>query len=73
LARDLAAQGLAQIEPLAPLSTAAVREMLRARLNEAVTAAVVDQAIELCAGNPLLVEQVVIELRRCGKLTQGQA
>jgi tetratricopeptide (TPR) repeat protein len=72
-ARDLAAQGLAQIEPLAPLSTAAVREMLSTRLSETVPAMVVDQAVEMCAGNPLLVEQVAIELRRSGTLTPGPA
>lgn len=72
-ARDLAAQGLAQIELLAPLSTATVREMLSARLSETVPATVVDQAVEMCAGNPLLVEQVAIGLRRSGKLTQGPA
>lgn len=72
-ARDLAAQGLAQIEPLAPLSTAAVRDMLSTRLSETVPAMVVDQAVEMCAGNPLLVEQVAIELRRSGTLTPGPA
>lgn len=72
-AQDLAAQGLAQIEPLAPLSTAAVREMLSARVGQAVPATVVDQAVERCAGNPLLVEQVAIGLRRSGKLIHGPA
>ena len=38
-AQDLAAHGLAQIVPLAPLSTAAVREMLSARLSETAQAA----------------------------------
>jgi tetratricopeptide (TPR) repeat protein len=71
-ARDLAAQGLAQIEPLAPLSTVATRELLCARVSGTVQAPVVDQAVELCSGNPLLVEQVALQLRRGGTLVPGQ-
>lgn len=71
-ARDLAAQGLAQIEPLAPLSAVTSRSLLRARLSGTVQATVVDQAVELCGGNPLLVEEVALELRRGGTLAQGQ-
>ncbi|MGH3774109.1 MAG: helix-turn-helix transcriptional regulator [Pseudonocardiaceae bacterium] len=71
-AQDLAAQGLAEIEPLAPLSTAAARELLCSRVSKQVSATVVDQAIDLCGGNPLLVEQVAAELRRSGKLAEGQ-
>ncbi|MGH3765648.1 MAG: ATP-binding protein [Pseudonocardiaceae bacterium] len=69
---DLAAQGSARIEPLAPLSTMAARELLCARVSGEVQATVLDQAIDLCGGNPLLVEQVALELRRGGKLTEGQ-
>lgn len=71
-ARDLAAQGLARIAPLAPLSTVAVRQLLLARLAGSVPDTVLDQAIEVCGGNPLLVEQVTIELRRSGRLSPGQ-
>lgn len=71
-AQDLAAQGLAEIEPLAPLSAAAARKLLCSRVNEQIPATVVDQAIDLCSGNPLLVEQVAAELRRSGKLSEGQ-
>lgn len=71
-ARDLFAQGLARIEPLAPLSATASRELLCARVSESVSDTVVDQAIDLCGGNPLLVEQVALELRRSGKLADGQ-
>ena len=71
-ARDLATQGLARVISLAPLSPTAVREMLLTRVSDAVPAMVVDQAVDMCSGNPLLVEQVAIELRRSGKLTQGQ-
>ncbi|MGH3701965.1 MAG: ATP-binding protein [Pseudonocardiaceae bacterium] len=71
-AQDLAAQGLARIESLAPLSTTTARKLLRSRVYGQVPAEVVDQALELCGGNPLLVEQVALELRRSGKLSEGQ-
>jgi DNA-binding CsgD family transcriptional regulator len=71
-AQDLAAQGLAEIVPLAPLSTAATRELLCSRVSGEVPAEVVSQAIEMCAGNPLLVQQVAFELSRSGKLSEGQ-
>jgi tetratricopeptide (TPR) repeat protein len=71
-AQDLAAQGLAEIEPLAPLSAAAARELLCSRVSEQIPATVVDQAIDLCSGNPLLVKQVAAKLRRSGKLSEGQ-
>ncbi|MFZ0119133.1 MAG: AAA family ATPase [Pseudonocardiaceae bacterium] len=71
-AQDLAAQGLAVIEPLAPLSTAATRKLLRSRVSAEISAEMVDKAIDVCGGNPLLVEQVAVELRRSGKLSEGQ-
>ncbi|MEO7193456.1 MAG: AAA family ATPase [Pseudonocardiaceae bacterium] len=71
-AQDLAAQGLAEIEPLTPLSTAAARKLLCSRVSEQVGATLVDQAVDLCGGNPLLVEQVAAELRRSGRLSEGQ-
>jgi tetratricopeptide (TPR) repeat protein len=71
-ARDLAAQRLAQIEPLAPLSSDAARELLCARVSADIPAAVVNEALELCGGNPLLVEQVALELHRNGTLSQEQ-
>jgi pentatricopeptide repeat protein len=71
-AQDLAAQGLAEIVSLAPLSTAAARELLCSRVSREVSAEVVGQAIELCGGNPLLVKQVARELSRSGRLSEGQ-
>ncbi|MGH3781767.1 MAG: ATP-binding protein [Pseudonocardiaceae bacterium] len=70
-AQDLAAQGLAVIEPLAPLTTAAARKLLRSRVGGEISAEMVDKAIDLCGGNPLLVEQVAVELRRSGRLSEG--
>ncbi|MGH3865022.1 MAG: helix-turn-helix transcriptional regulator [Pseudonocardiaceae bacterium] len=71
-AQDLAAQGLAEIQSLAPLSPAAARELLRSRVREQVPTTLADQAIDLCGGNPLLLEQVAGELRRRGKLSEEQ-
>ncbi|MGH3753029.1 MAG: AAA family ATPase [Pseudonocardiaceae bacterium] len=71
-AQDLAAQGFAEIGSLAPLSTAAAAELLCSRASGQVPAEVVDQAINLCGGNPLLLEQVALELRRSGRLFEGQ-
>ena len=71
-AQDLAAQGLAEIVALAPLSTAATRELLCSQVSGEVPVEVVGQAIELCGGNPLLVEQVAAELSRSGRLSEGQ-
>ena len=70
-AQDLAAQGLAEIVALAPLSTAATRELLCSQVSGEVPVEVVGQAIELCGGNPLLVEQVAAELSRSGDALGG--
>ncbi|HEX5349012.1 MAG TPA: AAA family ATPase [Pseudonocardiaceae bacterium] len=70
-ALDLAEQGMAQILSLAPLSAAAARTLLRSRVGGDVPGEVIDQAIVLCSGNPLLVEQVALELRRSGRLPAG--
>jgi tetratricopeptide (TPR) repeat protein len=71
-AENLADQGLAQIESLAPLSADAARELLAAQAGDQVGAKVVDQAIDLCGGNPLLLQQVALELRRSGRPPEGQ-
>jgi ATP/maltotriose-dependent transcriptional regulator MalT len=71
-AQNLAAQGLAEIQPLAPLSADAARTLLRSRVSEQISAEMIDQTITLCAGNPLLVEQVALELSRSGRLPDGR-
>lgn len=70
-AQDLAAQGLAVIEPLAPLSTRAARKLLCSGVSREISAEMVDKAIDLCGGNPLLVEQVAVELRQSERLPEG--
>jgi DNA-binding CsgD family transcriptional regulator len=58
-ADEMAAQQLATVCHLAPLSTAAARSVLSQRAGVGrVTAGDLDQATELCAGNPLLLGQV---------------
>lgn len=71
-ARDLAAQGLADIQRLAPLSAAAARTLLHSRVSREVPVAAVDHAVAVCAGNPLLVEQVALELSRNGRMPNGK-
>lgn len=71
-AQDLVAQGLAEIESLAPLSAVAARELLAAQAGGQVGGNVVDQAVDLCGGNPLLLQQVAMQLRRSGELSEGQ-
>lgn len=71
-AQDLAAQRLAEVTSLTPLSTIAARELLCCQVAAEVSREVVNQALELRGGNPLLLEQVALEVRRAGRLPQGQ-
>ena len=48
---------------MAPLSAVAARELLCSRVSGQVPAKAVERAIEVCGGNPLLLEQVALELR----------
>jgi DNA-binding CsgD family transcriptional regulator len=58
LARDLVAAGRATIERLAPLSREAATQLLVERSGVAVDTEAATRAWELCAGNPLLTEQL---------------
>jgi hypothetical protein len=62
---------MAEILPLARLSAAAARTLMRSRAGGDILDEVIDQAITLCSGNPLLVKQVARELRRSGRLPDG--
>ncbi|MGH3780036.1 MAG: AAA family ATPase [Pseudonocardiaceae bacterium] len=58
LAAALAYDGYAVVERLAPLSRDATAKLLAARLGAPVSGAVSHRALQLCGGNPLLLEQV---------------
>jgi DNA-binding CsgD family transcriptional regulator len=64
VASSLVASGVARLEPLAPLSRDASTAMLNDRAGRPVSDAAADRAWELCAGNPLLLEQVALAIDR---------
>ncbi|HSV66915.1 MAG TPA: AAA family ATPase [Mycobacteriales bacterium] len=70
LASALVYDGHASLQRLAPLSGDAAAALLAARLGGPVTEADSRAATALCAGNPLLLEQVAASLSRQG---QGEA
>jgi DNA-binding CsgD family transcriptional regulator len=70
LAAALAYDGYATVERLAPLSRDAAAELLVDRLGGPVNGAVSRTALDLCGGNPLLLEQVAAAILR-GEYTGG--
>ena len=60
----LAYDGYAAVERLAPLSRDAGAKLLVAQLGGPVSGAVLRTALELCGGNPLLLEQVAVAIER---------
>ncbi len=66
LVSALAHDGDAKVQRLAPLSAEASAVVLATRLGRPVNHAVADGAAALCAGNPLLLEQVAIAVRAQG-------
>ncbi|MDQ3760424.1 MAG: AAA family ATPase [Actinomycetota bacterium] len=64
LSAALAYDGYAAVARLAPLSRDAGAELLAARLAGPVSGAVSRTALELCGGNPLLLEQVAAAIGR---------
>lgn len=63
-AQELAAQDLAAVEQLAPLSQGAARALLIAAAGGPLEDAVADRALGLCGGNPLLLHRLGEGLRR---------
>jgi DNA-binding CsgD family transcriptional regulator len=61
-AEQLAAQGLADIQRLAPLTDQTAREVLRDHFGD-IGREAADRAVAECDGNPLLLELVVPDLR----------
>jgi DNA-binding CsgD family transcriptional regulator len=57
-------EGCARVERLAPLSAGAAAALLAARVGWPVPAEVCRRAFALCAGNPLLLEQVAVAIGR---------
>ncbi|MGH3972894.1 MAG: helix-turn-helix transcriptional regulator [Pseudonocardiaceae bacterium] len=64
LAAALAYDGYGAVERLAPLSRDAAAALLAARLGVPVSGALLRTALELCGGNPLLLEQVAAAIGR---------
>jgi DNA-binding CsgD family transcriptional regulator len=64
LTAALAYDGYAAVARLAPLSRDAAAELLATRLGGPVSGAVSRTAVELCGGNPLLLEQVATAIGR---------
>ncbi len=63
-AAGLAQEGCARIERLAPLTVAGAAALLEAQIGRPVPVAVRRRAFKLCAGNPLLLEQVAVAIGR---------
>ena len=63
-AAGLAQEGCARIERLAPLTVAGAAALLAAQIGGPVPVAVRRRAFKLCAGNPLLLEQVAVAIGR---------
>lgn len=63
-AHELAAQGMADVEQLYPLSPGAARALLLAAAGGPLDEAVIEHALSLCGGNPLLLHRVGAGLSR---------
>jgi DNA-binding CsgD family transcriptional regulator len=59
-AEQLAAQELAEVQRLTPLSDSSARQLLRDRFGS-LSAAATDLAVAACDGNPLLLELITLE------------
>jgi DNA-binding CsgD family transcriptional regulator/Tfp pilus assembly protein PilF len=59
---ELAGEGLADLERLAPLSRPAATAMLTERVGHLARPADIESAVASCAGNPLLLDHVALEL-----------
>ncbi len=63
-AMGLAQEGCARLERLAPLTSGAATSLLETRVGRPVPAEVSRRAGQLCAGNPLLLEQMAMAIGR---------
>jgi len=71
-AQELAAQGLAAVEQLHPLSPGAAGALLLAAAGRPLNDAVAERALGLCGGNPLLLRYTGAGLRRGEDLPEAQ-
>ena len=71
-AQELAAQGLAAVERLRPLSPGAAGALLLAAAGRPLEDAVAERALGLCGGNPLLLRHMGAGLRRGEDLREVQ-
>ena len=69
----LSAGGPARLESLVSLSERACAQILEERLGAAPEAAIVQRAWSLCAGNPLLLEQVADAMTEGLQIPQGSS
>ena len=67
----LAYEGCGSVQQLVPLSEVAAASLLGARLGRPLAAGVAHRAFALCAGNPLLLEQLAVALREGGDLPEA--
>jgi DNA-binding CsgD family transcriptional regulator len=61
-AEELSAEGLVDLERLAPLTPAAAASLLLERVAGTATSGQIERAVAACAGNPLLLEHVTAGL-----------
>ncbi|HEY0409967.1 MAG TPA: AAA family ATPase, partial [Candidatus Dormibacteraeota bacterium] len=71
MSASLAEAGLAAVEHLPPLSAQAADALLRERAGRDLPADVTGRAWRVCAGNPLLLEQVAAALARGNQVPEG--
>lgn len=71
--RSLVEGGHAELVRLGPLSETSVSQLVAERLGDEMPSDAAHDTWELCRGNPLLVEQVVLALRRGERLPRGDA
>jgi DNA-binding NarL/FixJ family response regulator len=69
-ALGLAQEGCASLQRLVPLSDPAASTLLAARVGRPVADEIGRRAVGLCAGNPLLLEQVAITIGRGDELPE---
>ncbi len=71
MAAALTQEGYGGIRRLAPLSEAAAGALIEARLSRSLAPAVRHRAVVLCAGNPLLLEQLAVAIGEGGEVPEA--